>query len=201
MLRGLGLSILVLLAGCAPHAASPPPPAQDPVTVVTRYFAAETRPAKMRHLSDGFRMWFEERSGEGMTKAQLGEDTGWDDALHARTRIVTLHATGDTVVVQAHEDNDFSLLLGYPGWDPTITYVVGDEGLIESALYVPRAGAPSWHSSLEVALPWLRANRAEALERILPEGKLARTPEAAREWVEILRAWREATGRPDPMRP
>jgi hypothetical protein len=192
------MPLVVGLAACAPH--PPARPANDAEAVVRRYYDMNDKAARQDLLADEFRMWFETKEGDGTTKAELA-DNAWDDALHARSRIVALHAEGRTVTVQAHEDNDFSLLLGYPGWDPTITYEVSPEGRITSALYLPRGGAPSWRASLDAALPWLREHRADSLVRIYPDGKLVRTRETALEWVQVLRDWRQATGQPDPTRP
>jgi hypothetical protein len=188
------LSVLLALPASASSA-------HDPISVVQRYFEAHDREAKAACLSPDFRIWFEKQSGEGVSRSETLEDSGWDQALRARSRLVRMDVRGDTVVVLVHEDNDFSLLIGYPGWDPTITFIVDHEGLIERALYVPKAGAPSWRSALEPALPWLREHRGEALNRVFPAGKLVRTREAAKEWVAILRAWRKTTGQADPTDP
>jgi len=175
--------------------------ARDPAAVVERYFGAHDPKAKSLCLSKDFRMWFESTSGESESRSDILRGSGWDDELHGRSRIVRMDVRGDTVAVLAHEDNDFSLLIGYQGWDPTITFVVDKAGLLERALYVPKAGAPSWRSALDAALPWLRENRPDQLARVFPNGKLTRTRSAAKEWVEILRAWRKATGQPDPTDP
>ena len=191
------LLLLALLQAAQAHAS----PDHEPAAVVERYFSAHDPKAKARCLSKDFRMWFESTSGESESRSEILRGSGWDDELRGRSRIVRMDVRGDTVVVLAHEDNDFSLLIGYQGWDPTITFVVNKDGLIERALYVPKAGAPSWRNSLDAALPWLRANRPDALARVFPNGKLTRTRDAAKEWVAILRAWRKATGQADPTDP
>jgi len=183
------LLVLAFLDAAQAHASS----THDPAAVVEHYFAAHDPKDKALYLSKDFRMWFESTSGESESRSEILRGSGWDDELRGRSRIVRMDVRGDTVVVLAHEDNDFSLLIG--------SFVVDKAGLLERALYVPKAGAPSWRSALEPALPWLRENRPDALARVFPNGKLTRTRDAAKEWVEILRAWRKATGQSDPTDP
>ena len=121
----------------------------------------------------------------------------WDYALHPRHRVDSLTANGAEVTARVHEDNDFSLLIGFPGWDATSTYTLDGKGQIVSQLYVP-TGPTEWRPYLDAPLAWIRQHHPDALPRIFPDGKLAQTGESAREWVALLRAWRAATGQADP---
>ncbi|HYC90130.1 MAG TPA: hypothetical protein VEO54_13020 [Thermoanaerobaculia bacterium] len=63
------------------------------------------------------------------------------------------------------------------------------------------AGPAEWRPYLDAPLEWIRQYHPDVLPRIFPDGKLAQTRKAAREWVTVLRAWRAATGQADPTRP
>lgn len=168
---------------------------------VRQYLSADTREAALGLLAEDYKLWFGAKKGEPMRKAEAARLLEWDYALRPRRRIRRLRVSGRTVVVSAHEDNDFSLLLDFPGWDAVSTFEIDRAGKIASQIYLPAQGQPEWKPFLEKALPWLRAQRPDVLARIYPDNRLARTTETAREWVRVLREWRAATGRPDPFSP
>lgn len=168
---------------------------------VRRYLAAASVDEALSVLSPTYRLRFGTAESEGMAREQVAQMlASWDFPLHPRHEILDLRANGNTVIATVHEENDFSRMLGFPGWTATSTFVVDDSGRIASQLYVPREGQPDWKSYAEEPVRWIRANDPAALERIYPNGKLARSPENAAEWVRLLRAWRQATGKPDPLR-
>jgi hypothetical protein len=171
----------------------------NPTAVVRRYLSARTLDEAVSTLDPGYRLWFGSRTGEGIDRASTARMLEWDFALHPRHRIEAITAHGDEVTVRVHEDNDFSLLLGFPGWDATSTYIVSPEGRIVSQLYAPTDGQ-DWRPYLDAPLPWLREHHPDALARVFPDGKLSRSAESAREWVALLREWRAATGQSDPTR-
>lgn len=192
------LSLLLVALTCAPEGTLSNT-TRSPESVVREYFAAKDREAALALLSPDYKIWFGKREGEpGIAKQEVARMLEWDFALNPRRRIEELRVTDREVLVRAHEDNDFSLLIGYPGWDAVSTFTVDPNGLITSQLYVPKEGQPAWKPYLEKALPWLREHRAEALARIYLNNRLSQTSESAREWVKHLRDWRAATGQPDP---
>jgi len=121
----------------------------------------------------------------------------WDYALNVTHRIGSITSRDGAVVVTIHEDNDFSRLIDFPGWDSTSTFVVDEHGQVVSQFYVPRPGQPEWRPYLEPALAWARTHRPEALTTIFPNSKLAQSEESAALWVQVLREWRAASGKPD----
>ena len=183
--------LLLLLTACA--TASPP----DPVADVRGYLSATTLEEAQSALAPDYRIWFGARSGEGISRERVIRMLEWDYALNPRTRIDAISARGSEVTVRVHEDNDFSLLIGFPGWDATSTFVVGERGQIESQLYVP-TGPTEWRPYLEAPLAWIYEHHPDAIGRIFPNGKLGQTRDTAVEWVALLRAWRAATGQTDP---
>jgi hypothetical protein len=191
-MRSLRVALIgLLLCGCASTTGN------DPVRVVRSYLAAQTLEQALSALAPEYRLWFGERSGEGLDRARVAKMLEWDYALHPRHRVSSITANGAEVTAQVHEDNDFSLLLGFPGWDATSTFTVDASGRIASQLYVPN-GAAEWRPYLDAPLAWIRQHHPDALPRIFPNGKLAQTRETAAEWVALLRAWRAATIQPDP---
>ncbi|HEX7831585.1 MAG TPA: hypothetical protein VF787_18160 [Thermoanaerobaculia bacterium] len=124
-------------------------------------------------------------------KARTATSLAWDFALDPEYRIDALNASGDTVTVRHHETNDFARLLGFPGWDATSTFIVSG-GLIVSQKYQPVPNQPAWQPYLDKALPWLNEHFPTAMARLYVNGKIVQSDEAAREWVEVLRAWRNS---------
>jgi hypothetical protein len=165
----------------------------DSIAVVQSYLSSKTRDEAVSFFAPDYRLWFGKRSGDGIDRAHVAKMLEWDYALNARHRIDTITAHGAEVTAQVHEDNDFSRLIGFPGWDASSTFVVDEEGRIVSQLYVP-TGATDWRPYLDRPLEWIREHYPDALPRIFPDGKLVQTAESAREWVALLREWRAATG-------
>lgn len=160
-------------------------------SAVRGYFAARSLSARAKFLAPDYRYWFLEHMGPGETAAEHLKP-GWDTELHCFWRVDSLAAEAGRVTVHVHEANDFSLLLGHPGWDAITTCAVDARNRITTEFYEPLPGAPSWRPYLARALPWLRAHRAPALARTFPDGKLVETTATAREWRAMLRAWRAA---------
>ncbi len=179
--------LVPLLALLSLHCAT----ARDPESTVRAYLDAKTHAEALSFLAPEYRVWFGERSGEGMSRESAAMMLEWDFALHPRHRVTSVTVRGNEVTAQVHEDNDFSLLIGFPGWDARSTYTV-ENGRITSQLYVP-TGPTEWRPYLDAPLAWIRQHHPDALPRIFPNGKLAQTSESAREWVRLLRAWRIAT--------
>jgi hypothetical protein len=185
-----GLMVVLLLVSCASAAETP----------VHRYLAARTLDEAMSVLAPEYRLWFGARSGAGMDRVATAQMLQWDYALHPRHRIEALTIDGNVITARVHEENDFSRLIGFPGWTASSTYTLDAEGRIASQVYVPREGQPEWRPHLDAPLLWLREHHPDALTRIFPDGKLAQTRENAAEWVRLLREWRAATGQPNPTR-
>src|SRR5262249_18607011 len=111
--------------------------------------------------------------------------------------ITEFSVNDDAAIVVMHEDNDFSRLIGHPGWDGTITYFFTEDGHIKGSAFTPTPGCnPSWRPYMDAALPWLRENRATELAAVFPDNKLKQDAQGATTWTRILTEWRAATGRP-----
>lgn len=165
---------------------------------VHSYLTAKTREEALKQLAPDFRLWFGKKEGRGLSKQDLAGMLEWDFALDPRHRIDSSQTDGRDVTAQVHEDNNFSLLLGFPGWDASWTFILKENGLIDGIVYVPKKGQADWKPYLEKALPWLKEHYPEDMTQLYPNNKLKQTSETARRWVDILRAWRIATKQPDP---
>ncbi|HET8796636.1 MAG TPA: hypothetical protein VFO89_03050, partial [Thermoanaerobaculia bacterium] len=162
----------------------------SPAGVVLSYLQSPSHATAVAHFAPEYTIRF----GDGtaaLDRAQAAAMLAWDFALDPEHRIESLTVNGDTVVVRQYETNDFARLLGFPGWTATTTFVIRN-GLIAAQHYQPAADQPDWKPYLEKALPWLREHFPNAIARLYPEERLVRSEDAAREWVEILRAWRNA---------
>lgn len=178
--------IVLLVAGCASVD-------RGPEATVRRYLDSKTLDQALSAFSPDYRLWFGQRSGNGLDRAKVAKMLEWDYALDPRHRIDALDVNGAEVTVRVHEDNEFSRLIGFPGWDASSTFVVDAQGRIASQVYVPVAGQPEWRPYLDAPLAWIREHEPEVLPRIFPNGKLLQTRASAAEWVRVLRAWRAAT--------
>jgi hypothetical protein len=187
LFRSAIIAALFCLSACATT------PGGKARRAVQQYLAAQTLDEASALLAPDYRIWFGERSGEGKDRAAALEMLRWDFALNPYRRLDELTVGDDgTVTIRVHEENDLSRLIAYPGWNATSTFTVNAQGLITSQLYVPDPGRPDWHPYLEPALVWLRANRPEALERVYPDGRVIQTGDTARQWVALLKAWRQS---------
>lgn len=188
-MRSLRIVVLLLICGCASTS--------DPAARVRAYLSSRTLEQALSALAPEYRLWFGSRSGDGLDRARVAKMLEWDYALHPRHRVDSVTVNGSVVTARVHEDNDFSLLIGFPGWDSSSTFTLDEQGQIVSQMYVP-TGSTEWRPYLDAPLEWIRQHHPDVLPRIFPNGKLAQTRETAREWVSVLRAWRAATGQPDP---
>lgn len=193
----IAAGLLILHSSTAGYSSQHPSAA--PEQIVRRYLSAKDRSSALALLAPDYRLWFGKREGEGLSKQQTALMLEWDFELRPQRRVDGLRVNGREVTATIHEENDFALLIGFPGWDAESTFSINEVGLISAQVYVPREGQADWKPYLEKALGWLREHRAEALARLYPNNRLNQTEEGAREWVKVLREWRKAAGLADPM--
>ncbi len=163
---------------------------------VRAFLDASSLEEAMSHLAADYRLWFDRREGDGIPREQARIMLGWDFELNPSHVVSewTHHADG-SISIEAHEENDFARLLEFPGWNATQTFWFDEAGLIRSQLYEPVAEQTSYESYLERALPWLRRERAQTLERVYDEGIRAFDADSARDWKDMLEDWAQ-NGRP-----
>ena len=163
---------------------------------IKTYLSASTRESKGRFLSDDFQSFFLEWKGEGKNKTTaLQSFLNWDAPLHPDVSVTSYKAHANTWTVQFVEQNDFSKLIGFPGWKGTETIIFNGKKKIREVLYVPDEDNPPYKKWLQPAVDWLQQNKSTELSELYKGGKLIQTPEAASKWVELLQLWRKETGK------
>jgi hypothetical protein len=145
-------------------------------------------------MAENYRNFFLEKKGEGKTKSEaLSSFMDWDGPMHPDIKITGHSVLGKVWTVKFLEQNDFTKLLGFPGWKGTMTFTFDSKGLIQETFYVPDADNPPYKPYFTPALDWLRKNKPDELNEVYQDNKLIQTEVAANKWRELLKAWRDQT--------
>ena len=169
---------------------------QDHKRMARAFIDGRTPEEALAAAAPDFTIRIGDESTPPIARDQFREMTQWDATLNADADIRDIHARGQTAVAKFHESNDFSRLLGHPGWNATMTFWFDEQksgGLISEALYVPAPDNQPWQPYLEPALPYLRANYPDQLAAYYPDDTLVMTAESARAWRRVLTDWRKST--------
>ena len=67
-----------------------------------------------------------------------------DAPLHPQIDILKYNVSKNTCPVAFNEQNDFSKLIGFPGWKATEIITLNSRKLIEETIYIPDSTAPSY---------------------------------------------------------
>lgn len=134
--------------------------------------------------------------GPGLTLEEARSMREWSAALNAESSFSNITERSDRISATVHNRNDLTRLLDFPGWRGRLTFFFDKDGRVREQLYEPLPTTPTFAEAFAPALEWVKASRADRLEGIWVNDQFVYRPEAAREWVAILRQWRAATGRP-----
>lgn len=159
------------------------------------YVTSPNLKSALSRLDHDYKLYFGDRSGNGISKEDVALFLTWDHALHPSQTFTELKSFGDTITAIAHEENDFTRLIEFPGWDARVTYVFNDSHLIVEQFRVGIGETRSYKDWLKPALEWLRENRPDELEALYPDESLEHSTESAQKWVKLLTAWRDAVGK------
>lgn len=151
-----------------------------------------------RHLSPDARIWFDVKTGPGRPKSLTGGWGAWDIEMNAVNTYDEVVITDDSISATFHERNDFSRLIGFPGWRSRSTFWFDEQGRIVEQLYVPLPQHPPQRVCFEAPLQWARLHRADELEVIYPNDRFEPSAESGRRWRALLIEWRNAVGLPIP---
>jgi hypothetical protein len=144
--------------------------------------------------AEDYRFYFIRKEGEGTSKAKAVKGLEWDYALHPDLSLLEVVSQDKgEVVVRFHEENDFTKLLGFPGWDANMKYTFDEKGLIREKIYYPNTTAPDYVNYFKPAVEWLKENKPTELNEVYKDKKLIQNAESAKKWVELLKEWRKAT--------
>lgn len=154
--------------------------------------------AARRHLAPDARIWFGEKTGPGRPKTLTGGWGAWDIEMHAVNTYDDVAITDETIAATFHERNDFSRLIGFPGWRSRSTFWLDEHDRISEQLYEPLPQHPPQSACFDAPLEWARQHRPDVLAEIYPDDQFAPSTETARRWRELLIDWRTDTGLPIP---
>jgi len=157
-----------------------------------KYLNASDVPEKESFMSDAYRAWFREKKGEGEDKkSALATFQNWDCGLHPDVSILKHQHKGKEWQLLILEQNDFSKIIDFPGWKARV-HITMDHHKIRELIYILDTLNPDYKKWLNPAVEWLQQNKAGELEKIYKNGRLTVRSEAtAREWIRLLRLWKE----------
>lgn len=122
----------------------------------------------------------------------------WDAVLESQLEMQGIRLEGNTLWVErVVERNRFFQALGLDQvrYGPGTRFVLR-EGLI-AGLYPAQQSEEDLargRAAYQRLMDWLAADRPDALQRLLPGGKMRYDAESARLWLDVLREWKTACG-------
>jgi hypothetical protein len=159
----------------------------------TAYMNASNPEDKSKYMAEGFRSYFAENGkGDGKNREQvLTSFMEWDGPMHPDIPIQKYTRRKDTFTVYFVEKNDFTKLIGYPGWKGKAEFVFDSKKMIEEYIYYPDSTNASYKPYLQPAIIWLQKNKSEELAEVYRNGKLVQNEEAAKHWIRLLNEWKK----------
>ena len=156
------------------------------------YFNAYTVENKSKYMAADYRSYFLGKQGEGSGKqSALQSFQQWDAPLHPDIKILQSHFEGNEGAFQINEQNDFSKLINFPGWKATTHVKFNADGLITEMIYIPDSTNPDYKQWLRPAIDWLQKQKPGDLNQVYKNGKLVQNETTAKQWVELLKAWKK----------
>jgi hypothetical protein len=162
---------------------------------INSYLNSSTADAKSKYMSAGYHSFFLKKEGAGDDKiTSLKDFNNWDGQLNPDVEILSHSLKDKTWFVQFNEQNDFSKLIGFPGWKGAMEIAFDSEDLIVETIYFPDSTNPSHKKWLQPAVDWLRINFPNELNDVYSNGKLIKNETAAIKWKELLKKWKDRKG-------
>ncbi len=159
---------------------------------IETYFNASTEEKKAKYMADDYRSYFAEKTGEGEDKtSSLQSFLKWDAPLHPDIKIFHYTFDKNKWTIELNEQNDFTKPIDFPGWKAKEIITLNKKGLIKEAIYIPDSANSSYKKWLQPAVDWLQKNMPDSLHDVYQNGKLIQTEATAKEWVRLLKHWRE----------
>src|SRR5258707_11566727 len=133
-------------------------------------------------MADDYRSFCGERKGPGEYKSTSLKSFGeWDAPLHPDITIHEYSLDNDEWKIKFNEENDFSKLIGFPGWGATERITLDDKGKILESIYIPDKDQPNYKEWLHPAVVWLQEHMADSLQTVYQNGKLNKSEVTAGE--------------------
>ncbi len=159
---------------------------------IETYFNASTPELKSKYMAEDYHSFFVKKMGEGDDKtASLKSFEQWDAPLHPDIRIIHYSNNKNDWTISLNEQNDFTKLIGFPGWKATELITFNAQGLIKDAVYIPDSTNLDYKIWLQPALVWLQENMPAQLNEVYQNHKLIQTEASANKWKELLQNWRQ----------
>ncbi len=163
---------------------------------IEEYSNASTVNEKEKFMADNYHSFFVEAKGTGADKnASLQSFQNWDAPLHPQVDILSYTINKKTWTIKFNEQNDFSKLIGFPGWKATEVITFNSKKLIEQLVYIPDYANPSYKKWLQPAVAWVQNNMPDSLNTVYQNNKLVKNEESAKKWVHLLKQWKQSRGR------
>ena len=160
---------------------------------INSYLNASSAEMKSKYMADNYRSFFMKKEGEGDDKiSSLKDFEDWDGQLNPDVKIISHNLKDSVGFVRFNEQNDFSKLIGFPGWKGSMSFTFDAKGLITETIYFPDSTNPPYKKWLQPALDWLKINSPAELNEVYQNNKLVKTEAAAKKWKEILKKWNDA---------
>jgi len=164
---------------------------------IETYLNANSIEIKREYMAADYHSFFIEKKGAGKDKNEaLQSFLNWDAPLNPEVHILNYSKDGDTWKVEFNEQNDFSKLIGFPGWKGTEMIRFNSERMIDEMIYIPDDSNPNYKKWLQPALDWLQKNKPAELTEVYKDGRLIQTSETAKKWVSLLQLWQREIGGP-----
>jgi hypothetical protein len=159
---------------------------------IIAYLNAPTVEAKSKYMAENYRSYFLEKKDSGQDKkSALQSFQNWDGQLNPDIKISQYRVHNKDWLITFNEQNDFSKLIGFPGWKGSMDISFDDAGLIVQTIYIPDSTNPAYKPFLQPAIDWLQKNMPTELNTVYQDHKLVRNEMTAKEWKILLQAWRE----------
>lgn len=129
-------------------------------------------------------------------REEVGEVLEWDIETHIHMTVTEVHSRGNVIQCHLSETNDWLGLsgVGEMHYAPCL-FVFHDRWIKEIRAESTRESTERYMRAWQEISEWTTANRSKALLELMPRGKFMYGKEPARKWLNLLREWRDATGR------
>ena len=164
---------------------------------IDSYLNASSVAVKSKYMSEDYQSFFMEKKGAGEGKeAALQSFQNWDGPLNPDVKILAYAGKDGYWVIKFKEQNDFSKLIGFPGWKGSMIIRFNANDLIGETIYVPDPANPSYKPWLQPALDWLEKNFPEELKTVYENKKLVKNEISAHKWKFLLKKWKDQEKNP-----
>jgi len=117
----------------------------------------------------------------------------WDSVLHTRLTFYDMVTTGDTVLANVVESNDWLAALGIEEiFHPTTRVVFRENVIIRIESETDSIDASALRHSLDEVLEWALLERPGAVRTLVPEAGFEYSAESAQQWLQLLGEWKNA---------